>query len=380
MKFIKELQHIKESGEVQLIKEDKINILMVGSSTKVKGGMTTVVESFVQHNFNINNMKLKYIPTHIDKGILVQLVFFTIRLIEILFCLIFKNIDIVHMHMSERGSFKRKYLIYKLAKMFNKKVITHTHGAEFEEFFKKSNPKLKSQIKELLRESDIVITLGNKWDNIIKEIEPQAYTIVLRNAVKIPEINNDINDKNIKVLFLAVLIKRKGITDLIEAAQEIIEEVQSNKKQIEFIIAGEGELKDSAKSLVKELGLSPYFNFVGWVNGEDKIKLLQETDIFVLPSYNEGLPLSILEAISYGIPIISTNVGSIDEAVKNEKNGYLVNPGDKVALSQAFIKLISSGEIKSMGLESRNISKKHFNIDVYFENIINIYRKLVNKN
>ncbi|UPO87339.1 glycosyltransferase family 4 protein [Niallia sp. Man26] len=363
-----------------MIKEDKINILMVGSSTKVKGGMTTVVESFVQHNFNINNMKLKYIPTHIDKGILVQLVFFTIRLIEILFCLIFKNIDIVHMHMSERGSFKRKYLIYKLAKMFNKKVITHTHGAEFEEFFKKSNPKLKSQIKELLRESDIVITLGNKWDNIIKEIEPQAYTIVLRNAVKIPEINNDINDKNIKVLFLAVLIKRKGITDLIEAAQEIIEEVQSNKKQIEFIIAGEGELKDSAKSLVKELGLSPYFNFVGWVNGEDKIKLLQETDIFVLPSYNEGLPLSILEAISYGIPIISTNVGSIDEAVKNEKNGYLVNPGDKVALSQAFIKLISSGEIKSMGLESRNISKKHFNIDVYFENIINIYRKLVNKN
>ncbi|MEH7521623.1 glycosyltransferase, partial [Priestia megaterium] len=173
--------------------------------------------------------------------------------------------------------------------------------------------------------------------------------------------------------FLAVLIKRKGILDLIEASQKIITELESKNKQVEFVIAGDGELESTSKSLVEKLGVSKYFKFVGWVNNEQKQELLKESDLFVLPSYNEGLPLSILEAISYGIPVISTNVGSINEAVKNEENGYLINPGDKEKLADFTIKLLTDSNFKQMGQASRKVAVDLFDINSYFKMVENLY-------
>ncbi|PAD35120.1 hypothetical protein CHH56_11045, partial [Terribacillus saccharophilus] len=109
----------------------KKNVLMVGSSTDVKGGMTTVVNSFLKYKSNRYN--LSYIATHKDfRNSAFKLIYFGLQLLKVIYSLIFKQVDIVHMHLSERGSFQRKYIIFKLARLFNKKVITHTHGAEFE--------------------------------------------------------------------------------------------------------------------------------------------------------------------------------------------------------------------------------------------------------
>ena len=354
-------------------KQKNTKVLMVGSSLKVKGGMTTVVESFLQHEFE-RDITLKYIPTHIEtKNNFYKKIFFLRGLVQILNELIFGKVEIVHMHMSERGSFSRKYIIFKLSKFFNKKVITHTHGAEFEEFYNQSNEKSKMKINKLLKESDTVITLGESWNNIIKRIENESNTFILRNSVPIPAKQNKLNDKKIKILFLAVLIKRKGILDLIEASQKIITELESKNKQVEFVIAGDGELESTSKSLVEKLGVSKYFKFVGWVNNERKQELLKESDLFVLPSYNEGLPLSILEAISYGIPVISTNVGSINEAVKNEENGYLINPGDKEKLADFTIKLLTDSNFKQMGQASREVAVDLFDINSYFKMVENLY-------
>ncbi len=349
---------------------------MVGSSLRVKGGMTTVVESFLHHKFD-KNIELKYVSTHIDtKNQIFKKIYFLISLINICIQLCFGRVKIVHMHMSERGSFRRKFIIFRLAKFFDKQVITHTHGAEFESYFKYSNNKTQIKIKKLLKDSDVVITLGETWNKIIKNIEQEANTFILRNSVPIPPKENTINNEKIKILFLAVLIERKGIIDLIEASNKIIKEVEKNRKQVEFIIAGEGELLVSSKVLVKKLKLDKYFNFVGWVNNEQKHQLLQDTDLFILPSYNEGLPLSILEAISYGIPIISTNVGSINEAVKNGENGYLITPGDKEILADYTIKLINEINFYDMGKTSRLIAKEFFDIDNYFKKVENLYFRL----
>lgn len=354
----------------------QVKVLMVGSNLNVKGGMTTVVESFLNHHFK-NNIFIKYIPTHIENvGTIEKTLYFLISLLRICFEFVIGQVDIVHMHMSERGSFKRKYYIFKIAKFFHKPVITHTHGAEFELFYRESNSRLKNKIKILLKDSDVVITLGKKWDQIIKHIEPNVNTTILRNSVQIPVLPNVINTERIKVLFLAVLIKRKGIIDLIEASKVIIEEIEKNNKYIEFIIAGDGELIDDSKSLVNNLGLKSYYTFVGWVNSEKKHQLLKKTDLFILPSYNEGLPLSILEAISYGIPIISTDVGSINEAVENGKNGFLVEPGNLDQLADQTTKLVLENNISEMGTNSRIIAEERFNIQSYFNNITNLYLML----
>lgn len=362
--------------KVSKINQDVIDILMVGSSTKVKGGMTTVVESFL-NNKSFKNIKIKYVPTHIDaKNNTLKKCYFFLRLIQIFFILVFGNIRIVHMHMSERGSFNRKFFIFKISKFLNKLVITHTHGAEFKEYYGNSDYNTKIQIKTLLSQSDLVITLGERWDNIIKDIEPNSKTLVLKNAVEMPHTVNNLNDQEIKILFLAVLIERKGILDLIDASKEIIHKLEREGKKVKFYIAGDGDLRECSEKMVQDMGLKSYFQFEGWVNNKQKTELLQKTDLFILPSYNEGLPLSILEAISYGIPIIATNVGSIEEAVKNNKNGYLIKPGNIKELEEKTIKLLVENQIHEFGRMSRRIAEQDFDIYKYFAAIEKQYVEL----
>ena len=94
-------------------------------------------------------------------------------------------------------------------------------------------------------------------------------------------------------------------------------------------------------------------SYEGWISGEHKIRLLNQANAYILPSYNEGLPISILEAMSYQLPIISTKVGGIPEIVKDGVNGYLIEPGNKQQLKSAIDKLIFDKSIRvSMGLTS----------------------------
>lgn len=123
------------------------------------------------------------------------------------------------------------------------------------------------------------------------------------------------------------------------------------------MIGGDGEI-DKVKQYIKENNLDDIAEYIGWVSGEEKNKLLNEVDVFILPSYNEGLPISILEAMSYNLPIVSTNVGGIPEILKNEYNGYLINPGDLEALENAISILINnSSQRKLQGIRSGEIVK-----------------------
>ncbi|MCM3729098.1 glycosyltransferase [Neobacillus cucumis] len=355
-----------------------IKVLMVGSDTSVKGGMTTVVQSFLNYSKN-SNFKLMFIPTHIETDSQMKKIsFFLSGLLSIFFQLLFNRVDIVHMHMSERGSFSRKFIIFKLSKLFNKRVITHTHGAEFKEYYNESNSKVQSNIRKLLKESDKVITLGENWNDIIKSIEPQTKTLILRNSVILPKKINTLNSQEINVLFLAVLINRKGIIDLINSSYKVIKELEKEGKSIKFLIAGDGPLLESSINLTKELGIAENFEFLGWIDVNQKEQLLTKTDLFVLPSYNEGLPLSILEALSYGIPVVSTHVGSVNEAVIDGKNGFLINPGNVESLSKSMLNILQSNDFQEMGRQSRLLAEDHFNSEKYFEIIEDLYASLMN--
>jgi glycosyltransferase involved in cell wall biosynthesis len=97
--------------------------------------------------------------------------------------------------------------------------------------------------------------------------------------------------------------------------------------------------------------------FAGWVSGTKKAELLNKCDIYVLPSYNEGLPISILEAMSYGKPVISTNVGGIPEIVKPGFNGWLFQPGDRDALNGIILEVLAEKEkLKQYGINSMTVS------------------------
>lgn len=355
--------------------KSNINVLMVGSNTNVKGGMTTLTRSFLNHQFS-SLINLTYIASHTEKGRIYNSFFFVKSLISITFNLIFKNQHIVHLHMSDKGSFVRKYIIFKISRLLRKKVIIHAHGGNFKEYYLKVPKQMKTCIKDMLRNADKIIALGSNWEKILLEIEPMTDVAIVTNSVKLPKYEEKSRDKQpFVVLFLAVMNEEKGIMDLIQASASLIRKAAEKNKELLFEIAGDGEMLERAKEMVAEYHLENFYHFNGWVNDEQKKILLQKSDLFVLPSYYEGLPMSVLEAISYGIPVIATNVGSIDEAVKEGKNGYLIVPGDVSALEDRLQQAIFHPAFEDMRKASRKLAEEKFDEEQYFKKIEDLYLK-----
>lgn len=216
--------------------------------------------------------------------------------------------------------------------------------------------------------------MGEDWKQFIKKICPKAKVSVINNAIKIPEIMEKNENTIPQMLFLGALIKRKGVLDLLQALKELID-----KRIFDFklLIAGAGEEEAELKKYVIDNNLSKQVEFLGWITKEDKANILKEADILILPSYNEGLPIAILEAMAYALPVISTNVGSIAEAVIDNQNGYLINPGDIKLLAEKIQLIISDREKwKIFSLKSRKLAENKFSEDVFISKINKLYRCL----
>lgn len=351
---------------------DKIKVLMVGNHPSVKGGITSVINQLLNFDWDTRNVKMKFVPTYVEKNSIIKMIYFAFAYIKIWSLLLSYKPDVVHIHMSYRGSFHRKYALHKMCLRHKVPVIIHLHGSEFEKWYYECNDALQQKIKRLLRESAAFIVLGSKWNDAIKGIEPQTNTVVVSNAVDIPDEKVQWNDEIVNVLFLGVLIKRKGVDDLIDAISKLKKGDSLNK--MHFIIAGTGKEEVQLKEKCHALQLDDSVTFAGWIDGEHKKELFNKCQIMILPSYNEGLPISILEAVSYGMPIIATDVGDISTAVKDGENGYLVKPGDIDALAESLINISESKEnYTKMSEMSRKIAEELFSSDVFFDRISECY-------
>lgn len=348
---------------------NKINILMVAPNPdKTLGGMSSVIKNYENSNL-VNRVNYTFLATAVDGNKLSKLMIFLNAFINMVSKLVFSKVDIVHIHSASRGSFIRKSYLVVLAKLFRKKVILHIHGAEFEKFYRNECGKFKqSYIKKILSVTDKVIVLGEEWKQKIGEY-CSSEIIVLNNAIKIPTENLYNNNSNC-ITVLGRLGTRKGTFDIIEATKKLVEKYPN----IIVNLAGDGEI-DKVNLEIKKYGLEKNINVLGWIDENKRTQLLKDTGIYILPSYNEGMPMSILEAMSYGIPVISTDVGSIPTVIKNDENGYIIKPGDIEKLYTLIDKLIQSSEIR-LQMSSNNYNKvnKKFSIDTNIEQLLQIYR------
>jgi glycosyltransferase involved in cell wall biosynthesis len=151
------------------------------------------------------------------------------------------------------------------------------------------------------------------------------------------------------VLFLGQFGARKGIYDLLSAFVE----VRRHVPDAVLYCGGNGEV-DKVRATVGELGLEEGVHVPGWVSGDEKLGLMHQCGIFVLPSYNEGLPMAIIEAMSFSMAVVSTTVGGIPELVGDD-NGALVTPGDQAQLASALVQLLerTDAELTALGAASR---------------------------
>lgn len=349
-----------------------IKVLNIGPDVTVKGGMTSVVKNYMDFK-KWDNTEFNYYPSYVEKGNVGMAVYYFKSVPKIIKAINEKSIDIVHLHMSERGSYFRKALLLEICKFYKKKVIIHHHGAEFYSFYNNRNKIIKKMIRATLRKADLNIVLSKRLINDMKGVEGDIKITYLYNAVNVEE-NNPYNNNGKQAMFLGRLGKRKGTYDLIDAIKLIDTRLPAD---IRFNLCGDGEV-DSVKQLVKEKSISHRINHIGWVDKELKETLLKETIINVLPSYNEGLPMTILETMAHGIPNLSTSIASIPEVIHHE-NGSLIEPGDVESLGDELVRLCSDDSLReSMSNESHKIIFNDFSLFKHIKELEEIYAKVMN--
>lgn len=339
---------------------------MFGSTLSTKGGMVSVVKNYLDYE-DWGEYKITYIPTHFDGNKPLMMLHFMARYVQIIILVLFGNYKIAHLHTAERGSFWRKALLAKTMKWFGIKTVMHHHGAEFEEFYAKCSDSQKARIKNVLETVDVNIVLSKRLVGMIKDKAPNAKVIVLYNAVRTYE-KNPYNPSARNILFLGRLGERKGTFDLLECIRRLDHKIVP---EIKFYLCGDGVV-DEVKKRIQKMNIEHRIAHVGWIDGEQKKDFMRNTMINVLPSYNEGLPMTILETMAYGIPNISTRIASIPEVVMDNENGFLIAPGDVKTLEERIFSLINDEKLQAKFSESsyrlvRNYFSLKNNIDMLKE-------------
>lgn len=343
-------------------------ILLIGPNSQ--GGITSVIKTLLVNGLD---KKSAFLPSYVDGGILKNLLYYPLFLINLILKLIVSSdIKIIHIHGASRGSFTRKSLVVLISKIFNKKIIYHVHGAEFHIFYKNSPMLGKRYISFILDLSDKILVLSTKWQEFMRTVSSNKNIQVLYNPL---EINEGVcpNNERPVFLFMGRLGKRKGAYDIIEACKLI------ENKNFEIHLYGDGELK-KLQQLATEADLEDIVKVKGWISGDEKENAFKSADVLLLPSYNEGLPISVLEGMSYGLPVLSTPVGGTAEAVENEVNGFLIEPGDINSLAKKIQVLSGNkGLRQKMGEKGHIIAKEKFEIDIIIKKLDSIYTDLLNK-
>lgn len=346
-----------------------MKVLMVGVDEKTKGGMWSVARGYLQSSIYQEAVRVKYVPVATIGSPLKKILFFAAGFVRIMILLITQKWDIVHIHMSERGSVYRKLLVASLAKIFRCKVILHLHGAEFEPWYCGLPTSRKSFVQRGLNGADRILILGEYWYPFISSlIEEKQKIKVLYNAVPVPATNRyQINAGNL--LFLGEVGERKGVYDLLDAIGTIEEQLDDSCQLLIYGTNPDGDIVNR----IEERKLQHRVRYMGWADPTQFEQLFAGIAVNVLPSYHEGLPMTILETMAYGIPNISTDIAAIPEAV-NQENGILVRPGDTKRLADAIVCLLRDQDIRKTRSENAYQTVKDvFSTERHMREVIKLY-------
>lgn len=344
---------------------DDHNILFVGP--KGKGGIKAVTDTY-----STEFKPFKIIYSQRDGSRMTKTAFaFTAYVRFIITLLKDRKIKVVHIHSSARGSFWRKAIFIRIALKFKKKVIFHSHSGSFKDFYNSNSDK----VRKILDRCDVIVALSEQWKSFFNSIGYISNCIVINNPIVAPSITPRATDNIKHILFLGKICPEKGVFDMLDM---IIAHKSDLEGKVCFHIAGNDQI-DRLNNIINEHGLSSLVKYEGWVTGEQKNQLFNDSDMFILPSYIEGVPVSILEAMSYGLPVIATDVGGVASVVTHGQNGLFITPGDKEQMFEAIKLLLNDEAYKNRLVANALETCENYKISRVKESLSQLYANLIDK-
>lgn len=310
------------------------HIQMIGTSPDARSGIAAVVEVYKAHGL-FQRWNLRYLSTHADGGKLRKAALALASWLRFCGALLAGRISLLHVLIASNASFWRKSLFAWPAKWAGVPVVLHVHCGKVSDFYRNASAPARGLIRALLRNADSVMALSPQWRDGLAQIEPAARLRVVPNPVLLPEKRAALRGNRPTVVFLGMLTEAKGALDLLRAWPAVLERVPDAR----LVLGGAGDL-EGLRSQAEASGIGHAVELPGWVRGEEKAALLQSAWVFTLPSHAEALPMSVLEAMAAGVPVVASNVGGIPLAVDEGVSGLLVEPRDQASLARAIADLL----------------------------------------
>jgi len=298
------------------------------------------------------------------------------------------QVDIFYLGMSSsnQGAVRDLLITKTIEKALSRaKFIIHHHGGNFRTFYEKTDDKHRSMVNYYLERTDCVIVLTPKliklFDGLISEDKVKVVSNGISATNKIAEeiIEQKIyalkQHSTIHILYLSNMIRTKGYYELLQSAPLLLD------AGIDFDITFAGAFRSTSdetqfNKYIKIHQLEKNVRYAGLVTGNDKNKLLEVSNIFVLPtSYpNEGQPISILESMAAGMAIVTTDHGGISDVIKNEKNGIIIETITPDEIANAIFRLSSDRHfLAKICAENQRVSNEQYMEEHYVQKMLVIF-------
>jgi len=283
------------------------------------------------------------------------------------------RLALVHLNLAEGGSVYRKGFLLAVARLIGARVLLHLHAAQIRKVHAPVNGIGRAVLRWMFRAADHSVVLGEVWREwVINELGvPPAQVSIVYNGV--PNAGSrrrpEKTDAAFHLLFAGNLSERKGVSDLLQA----LSLPSVRQRAIKVTLVGGGPVKHYRR-LAEQLGIADRTLFTGWVNHETVRDMMLRADALILPSYDEGLPLVILEALALGTPVICTPVGSVPEVLRHGKTALFVTPGLIPDIADAITNLIDNVDLqRSLSRAGSDLYDRAFTLAAFARSIADLY-------
>ncbi len=347
-----------------------MRILMIGPRLDVKGGISSLCNMIIDEHNGSNEIIFR--PSMNDFSLFGRVTHFLARIVSFPYERFVINPDLVHIHFSHSLSTWRKSFLSLLWRFSGTKVVMHAHSSDYKEYFPSLSWPLRKFVMRTIGKADGLVVLSESWKEFYSSILDFNSEKIYVMETPVKKLPNSAKKEKI-VLFSGRIGDRKGAFRLLEAWASIPSKTRSDWN---LILTGDGKVK-KAQRIIQELSIGDSVSVKGWVEDQTLADLMSACTIFVLPSRNEGLPMSLLQAMSSECAVITSPVGGIPEVVKDRENGILVDPEDIGSLSESIRLLIEESELRASLSSNAVSSTRSLSIETYVPKMEKIWGSLI---
>lgn len=332
-------------------------VLMVGPGERSAGGVRSVIAALVASPL-AERFDLVEVETHADGGKRLKAAVAARGIARIIGRLVRSRPDLVYLHTASDASFWRKAIVAGIARIGRVPYIVHIHGGGFLDFYRDSSAPTRFVARRMLRGAAGVVTLTPSWAHEIEAIAGRP-TSTIPNPVRLPAAPADAGDRPPCVVTLARLGAAKGTYVLVRAFAAIA----GSHPDARLVLAGDGSPVEALR-VAREAGVADRVEVPGWVGPAQRDALLARATVFALPSRVEGLPVSMLEAMAHGLPVVVSAVGGIPDVIDDGVTGVLIAHDDIAALTAALARLLDDpAAAAAMGAAAREAIDGTYDLD-----------------